>query len=452
MKKRILCAALAAAVTALSLTACGTAENGSGTGAEKDKGSGSEITEASQAQSDTEPVTAAAQPPENSANAINSFSTELFRRCCEEKKGSNVMISPLSVYMALGMLSNAASGDTAEELTNALSGYVKVMDAEVDYASHDPFTVEEINASMRAYLDGTSKDDILNIANSIFVMEQKGITLSDSFRSGITDMYDAEVFFEPFSTSTVDNVNSWVNDKTKQMIPKILNPDDINDDTVAILLNAIAFEGTWTEEFKESQVYDEEFTNYDGSRTTSEFLHGTEEYYISDDYATGFIKPYETGEDGNVYSFVAILPNEDVSVDDYIKWMDADTVTSLVEGKKEADVRIEMPKFSFDDGYSLKEHLSGMGLPVIFTESADFSKLASNGKDDVYVNDVIHKTHIEVDEKGTKAAAATAITKQDNAAVMVEEFYEVVLNRPFVFAIYDHTENIPVFIGTVCNI
>ena len=365
--------------------------------------------------------------------ALNAFSTQLFKQCDDFSPETNTLVSPISVYMALSMVMNGANGDTLTEMEHLLAGSRN--------------SADNINSYALNYLN-SANNNILSIANSMFIMKRDDITINDKFKNKLTQTYGAELFSEVYSEKTVDHINSWVNDKTHKMIPKILDPDSINESTVSVLLNAVAFEGEWTEEYTKDNVTTEDFMNLNGTSTTADYLNSTESIYIENDDAAGFIKPYKTDKNGD-YSFIAILPNEDIDIANYISSLTADTIDSLVNDQTYTDVLVKIPKFTFDSTYSLKNMLSDMGMPSAFYD-ADFSGITTST--DIVIGDVIHKTHIELDEKGTKAAAATAVTMFDNAAAFSpEEPKEVFLTRPFVFMIYDNTYSCPIFIGKLCT-
>ena len=400
---------------------------------------------------DAEPIIEIARPPEIN-DGIRSFSSRLFQRCYEEKKGENALLSPLSAYMALAMVNNGAVGHTQYEICSVLSGYLQYPE-EKDYSYFAELPPEDINDAMQKYVNETNKGSVLDIANAMFIIDRDDVKMNEDFGNIIQQKYGAELFHEVFSEKTVYNINAWASKNTHNMIPDLLSPDDVNQDTVSVLLNAVAFEGKWANEYKDDQIRKDDFHNYDKSTSKVDYLCSTESCYLENDKATGFVKAYQLDENDKRYSFAAILPNEDISIDDYIAGMGEGEITVLMDSRERCDVITKLPKFTFDGDYKLPNALKTLGMPSAFDPAvSDFSNLATT--DDGYnltISNVIQKTHIELDEKGTKAAAATAIIMEKNDAVMeVEEPKEVILNRPFVFVIFDEEEELPVFIGAVC--
>lgn len=440
MKKAI--SAIICALAAASLCACCAA---CGASANNESSQGSDVsTQASTPTETTEqPKGDVAAVPlsenENAKKGISSFTNELFKQCRKSDKGNNTLVSPLSVYMAFGMLNNGAVGATQTEITAALSG-----------AGNSPLATEEINAAMKDYMVSSNDGGILDIANALFIMEKDNITINDAFKTTVSNDYFAEIFYEKYSSQTVNKINGWVSDKTHEMIPSILAPNAVNQDTVSVLVNAAAFEGKWLSPYDpEYDVEELDFTNYSGSTVKADFMISEENAYLTDENAVGFMKYYEPTKGSDNFCFIGILPNEGVDIDEYVASMTDSTISDMVENSVDEYLVVRLPKFSFSNKYSLPSALGAMGIQTAFEPgSADFTGICNSNS--VCVGDVIHDTFIEVDESGTRAAAATAITMEDNAIAEIPmEPITITLDRPFVFAIYDLTDNIPVFIGTV---
>jgi serpin B len=222
--------------------------------------------------------------------------------------------------------------------------------------------------------------------------------------------------------------------------------DEFDPATVMCLVNALAFEAEWSEPYQKGDVNDEKFTKEDGTKQDAELMYSTESSYISDENSSGFIKHYS----GNRFAFAAILPNEDISVSEYINSLDGASLSDMLSNAKNATVRTSLPKFEFEYGVKLNDVLKTMGMTDAFDpKSADFSGISSDNG--LYIGEVMHKTYIQVAEKGTRAGAATSVEMLDGSAEP-EEIYEVYLNRPFIYMLIDLQSNTPLFIGTVMEI
>ena len=182
-------------------------------------------------------------------------------------------------------------------------------------------------------------------------------------------------------------------------------------------------------------------------------MHSYEHKYLDDGNATGFVKDYA----GCRYSFVALLPNEGVSLSDYVETLantSPEKLVTFLSSPKNATVEATMPKFGYDFEMKLNDTLASLGLSDAFDSSkADLSKLGNcSDGNNLYINEVLHKTHIEVGERGTKAGAVTSVEVNTEASMYPEEIKEVTLDRPFVYIIFDNETSTPIFIGSVTDI
>lgn len=375
------------------------------------------------------------KPSDMTLTGLADFSAGLLKNNCgaEIKEGKNVLISPESVLMALGMTANGANGETLAQME-------KVMLGEED--------ISKLNDAMR-YLGqhNPEADGVkVNIANSIWANKEEGFSLKQSFADTVKQLYGAESFCVPFNDGqTLDDINGWVSNNTNGMIPTIL--DEIPPNTELYLINAMAFEAEWYNEYEETDMREGmNFTNFAGEEEQCSFLYSEEAQYFADGSAQAFVKLYKGGN----YAFMGILPNEGVSVSDYIAGLDGEGWYKLWNSREYETVDVLMPEFTYDYNSILNDGLKAMGMELPFTEAADFTGIADYAHDYFYINRVIHKTHIEVDRKGTKAAAATAIEmKCEDACLAVEEPKYIHLDRPFVYAIVDMETGFPVFLGAV---
>lgn len=364
-------------------------------------------------------------------DASGKFSFELFKEC--DEIGENILISPASVMFALGMTANGGVGDTLKEMERVLGG--------------EGANIGDINAFYREYAKKleNAEEIKISIANSIWINKDILTTAKEAFLSACDSFYGADVYRAVFNDETIKLVNKWVKENTDGMIKELLK--EFNGDEAMMLINAIAFDGKWEKTYCEDQVRDTIFTTDEGEETSVQGMYSDERVYIEDENTTGFIKDYKGG-----YRFVALLPDENISIDEYVASLTYDKYKNLMESERRAFVSAMLPKFQYDYGKEMKDALKAMGMPSAFEPSkADFSNMIDDELVKLYIGKVLHKTHIEVGEEGTRAAAVTAVMMDLATEIIEEEKKEVFLNRPFVYMIIDEENEIPLFMGVVRN-
>lgn len=361
-------------------------------------------------------------------NSSADFAIRLFQKARDDNKNS--LISPLSVMLALSMTANGARGETLAQMEALLGGDIPM---------------ETLNEYLYSYIQAlpSEKTAKLNIANSIW-FKDNGFTAEEGFLQKNADYYGAAAYKAPFDGQTLKDMNNWVKQNTDGMIEEIL--DEIDPLAVMYLVNTVLFDAEWENIYKKDEVSGGTFTALDGTRRTVKMMHSEEYRYLTDGKATGFIKPYKNG-----YSFVALLPNDDVALDEYVTALTGAGFTSAIKNAENVPVQATMPKFSYDYDVEMSGALKGLGMTMPFDPSkADFSALGHSPDGNLCIGRVLHKAYIAVDEKGTKAGAATA-AEVNKMSAMPDE-YRVTLDRPFVCAIIDDANGLPIFIGSVTDI
>jgi len=360
-------------------------------------------------------------------DAQMQFAVKLFQETVSRNQAENTLVSPLSVMLALSMTANGADNQTKSQMEAVLGD-----------------SIENLNQNLYSYVQKlpSSNKAKLSIANSIWVKDDGMTEIKPDFLQADADYYQADVYQEDFSQQTCDNINAWVRKHTDNMIDSII--DGINPDAFMYLINALAFDAKWREPYEESKVHDgRTFTNAEGIQKEVTMMTSSENSYLKSEQAVGFIKPYVEG-----YSFAALLPNENLNIDDYISSLDASGLSEILNNAQDTEVIASMPRFKSEFGTLLNDILQSMGMTDAFIqETADFSRMSN--QTGAYIGNVIHKTYIEVDEHGTKAAAVTAVEMDNEAIVEIFEPKLVTLDRPFVYMIIDNETQLPVFIGTV---
>ena len=361
---------------------------------------------------------------------VTDFAIRLFK--ASEESGKNTLISPLSVLCALAMTANGAEEETLAQMEEVLG-----------------MTTEKLNLYLYSYMQNLPQGEKykLSLANSIWFTEDERFTVNHDFLQTNANYYGADIYKAPFDKQTLKDINNWVKQNTDEMIPEIL--DQIPSEAIMYLVNALAFEAEWSEIYEKHQVKDGEFTKEDGTKQDVKFMYGSEGTYLEDEKATGFMKRYKGGK----YAFVAILPNEGVSVSEYIASLDGESLNALLANPQYATVHTSIPKFETEYKVEMSEILKSMGMTEAFDMyNADFEGLGTSTGGNIYISRVLHKTFISVGEKGTKAGAATVVEMKDGAAAEPQEPKEVYLDRPFVYMLIDCENNIPFFIGTMMDV
>ena len=367
----------------------------------------------------------------SSQNAdVTDFAIRLFM--ASEESGKNTLISPLSVLCALAMTANGAEEETLAQMEEVLG-----------------MTTEGLNLYLYSYMQNLPQGEKykLSLANSIWFTEDERFTVNQDFLQANADYYGADIYKAPFNEQTKKDINNWVKQNTDEMIPEIL--DRVPVDAIMYLVNALAFEAEWSAIYEKNQVREGVFTKEDNTKQNVDFMYGSEGTYLDDENAAGFMKYYKGGK----YAFVAMLPDEGVSVSDYIASLTGESVNALLTNPQHTTVYTAIPKFETEYSVEMSEILKDMGMPKAFDpNNAEFEGLGTSNAGNIFISRVLHKTFISVGEKGTKAGAATVVEMADGAAAEPQEPKEVYLDRPFVYMLIDCENNIPFFIGTMMDV
>jgi serine protease inhibitor len=367
--------------------------------------------------------------------AENQFGLDLFQKIYEyDTENDNIMVSPLSVSLALAMTYNGANGETKTAMEKTLKVY--------------GLTSEDINASYQSLVEalkGLDKKVLLEIANAIFY--RNDFNVETDFVSVNKNYYNAEVTPLDFSNQqqSVDIINGWVNDHTNQKIKTII--EQITPLQVMFLLNAIYFKGEWQKEFNEKATEELPFYLEDGSAIQTETMQRLDTLpYMSDELFSAVELAYGKGN----YNMYVFLPKPEKTLQDIIdelnednweKWMESFTVTESVD--------IKFPRYKYEYEIKLNDVLTDMGMGIAFTGSADFTGINRSGG--LLIDYVKHKSFIEVNEEGTEAAAVTVVAIRYTSVGDDPVTVPFHVNRPFFYAITEKSTGAVLFMGTVKN-
>lgn len=368
--------------------------------------------------------------------ASAKFSLKLFQKSVAKNGKKNTVVAPMSVLTALALASNGSAGKTRTELQNVLAGGEKV---------------KRLDKNMRWFNEQltNSKGAKLQTANAIWYNGDGTLKLKSAFKKANRTYFDALVepvdFTDP---TTVDHLNAWISKKTKKLIPKAF--DELDPNTQTVLANTLYFNAKWAKPYDPDTTVKKNFTNAKGAKHKVDMMGATENGYISAKGVKGFVKPYVKG-----YSFVALLPKKGTSLKSFAKKLTGSKFTKLVNGVKDERVITVVPKLdvSYSDDHMGKV-LKKLGIKrALNPDKADFSKMGTPLYGKLYLDEVIHKTRLKLDEDGTEAAAVTAaMVKASSMPFPTAKPKKVTLNRPFVFAIIDNTTKLPLFVGAINDV
>ena len=358
--------------------------------------------------------------------AIGNLGAQLLRAVREP--GVSTLLSPLSVALALSMTANGAAGDTLAEF-EALLG------ADVD-------TVNANAASLLAEYRDLGGSTVSSIADSLWL--DGSLAAREPFLSRCTAFYDAGLYQADLATEqTRRAVNGWVEENTGGMIPEILTEVPA-EDAALLLVNALYLKNTWADEFDPNSTREDSFYAADGTGTVTDFLSNgirQEQYFRTED-AAGVVLPYDDGR----LAFAAVLPDGDL--DAWLESLDGGTFPALIGAAEDTRLLLRLPKFEAEWGGELADALAALGLDTAFDPArADFSGLGTTESGPLFIDSVLHRAKIQVDEEGTEAAASTVVMAPAGAPAPVD-YEELILDRPFCYAIVDLERGVPLFLGT----
>ena len=377
---------------------------------------------------------------------VNSFGLELLKQArtangerAMESEWDHVpfstLVSPLSVFLSLSLLSNGADENTQAQLLDVLAGGA---------------TIDDLNANCSDFMSeyqGLRGSSQCRIANSLWINFGSG--LQDQFVAQCRGVYSAQAYSAELSDPrTVDDINNWVFDKTGGLISQLID-QPFDPDTALVLANALYLKNQWTVEFDPLSTHEMVFHHVGGSDGRVEYLQhfDMELPYIRGEGVQGVVLPYDDGR----LAFFALLPDEPSGLGDWLNTLDGDALDQLLNSREDTMfLRLALPKFEAQWKGDLADILSALGLEDAFDPAkANFSQLG-NDPNGYYIGQVVHAAKIEINEKGTEAAAATAVPMEPTSMPPEEkkEGVTLILDRPFLYGIVDLYTNLPLFLGT----
>jgi serpin B len=383
----------------------------------------------------TTPVGPPSQADERLASANNRFGFSLFAQLSAKQPKENVFISASSVAMALDMTLNGAAGETQQAMMKTL-----------ELQGTSPADVNAANLALRKSLANPDPEVKLSIANSLWL--GKGMDFLRGFIDANTTSYGAKVSGIDFEAADAGKtINDWVKENTGGKIPSIV-PDGPLPGLVCALVNAVYFVGRWSDVFDRAQTKDGPFNLLDGSQKKLPMMSQSGEYeYMKAEDFEAIRLPYGRKR----MAMYIFLPGKQSSLQQFAAKLSAEQWEKWTSGFEESQGKITLPRFRAEYEVKLNDALSAMGMAVAFGPGkADFSKMCGQ-PGAVWIDEVRHKTFVEVDEEGTKAAAATSVGMAGAAAPRPVKPFDMVVDRPFFCAICDRDTNTILFMGAIVS-
>jgi serpin B len=368
----------------------------------------------------------------------SAFVFDLYQRLRTEE--GNLFYSPYSISLALAMIYAGARGETKQQMADTLQFNLP------QDRLHPAFNSLDIELASRGEgAEGKDSEGFrLNIVNAIW--GQRDYKFLTSFLDTLAENYGAGLRTLDFVNAPEEariTINEWVSEQTEGKIEDLIPQGLINILTRLVLTNAIYFNTAWALPFDEDVTRDGTFHLLNGGEVVVPMMRQTESfgYTKGDDY-----QAVELPYDGHELSMVILLPQSN-RFDAFEASLDLERLNTILGKLERRQVSLTMPRFEFESSFSLKDTLAAMGMPVAFSESADFSGMTSNRE--LFIADVVHKAFVSVDEAGTEAAAATAVVIELTA--IAEMPVTINIDRPSIFLIRDIETGAILFVGRVLN-
>lgn len=360
----------------------------------------------------------------------NSFSVDIFRKVLESSTESeNIIISPLSISTALSMTLNGATGATRDSMLKALR--MNGLSPENINSSYKDLTPALLNVDKRV---------LISVANSVWT--EKNFVVKKPFTDILTQFYSTEEkSFDITDPLVPKQVNSWIESKTNGLIKNML--DQLDQNTVMLLINAIYFKGKWNSQFDKANTASGQFFQNGGTVIQVPFMKQTSDFkiYAGDTFSMAEF-PYGQGN----FVMDVILPSDKNGLSNLLPLISTNSLNNWLDQMSERKTIVSFPKFKYGYKKELKDILTGMGMGIAFSDNADFSDIADLA---LKISIVLHQAFIETNEEGTEAAAATVVGIVATAAPAGPFVFN--MDHPFLYIIREKTTNTVLFMGRVVN-
>jgi len=360
----------------------------------------------------------------------NSFAFDIFKKILENTDATeNIIISPLSISLALSMTMNGANGSTKDAMLDALR--VNGINPEDINNSYKNLTEALLNVDQRV---------LISIANSVWT--ENNFDVKSQFKNILTESYNAEAkSFDISDPLTPDIINTWIESKTNGLIKDMV--ESMNENTVMLLINAIYFKGKWKSQFDSESTVQRTFYKSNDMSSEVSMMKQTSDYkiYTGNEFVLAEF-PYGQGN----FVMDIFLPNENDGINTLISYLSDNSFKEMLNQLDERETDLTMPRFKYGFKKQLKDILTELGMGIAFTDIADFSNISDIS---LLINDVTHQAFIETNEEGTEAAAATIV--DIGFTSLPAEPFILNIDHTFLYIIRETTTNTILFMGRVSD-
>jgi len=361
----------------------------------------------------------------------NRFAIDVYKELKEDK--SNLIFSPFSISTAMAMTYAGAENKTAKEFQKTLF-----------FLEDKQLFHQEFNHLFDDITSGKKSSVEFYNANSLWI--QQNFKLKDEFLNITKKYYSSALYYTNFNQKekSAEKINGWVEKNTQNKIKNLIQPSALGSDTRLVLINALYFKGRWDKPFRKEKNSEEPFTTARNEEVTTTFMNGQIKTWYYKDCLKEIIEIPYTNKD---YALMIILPKNYRKLKWVERFLSVRCLERYEKKKERYNVQIAVPRFAIGSEFNLKDIFKELGMEDAFTGSADFSGMTEETK--LYIDQVIHKAIIDVNEEGTEAAAATAVVMRKTSVLMENVTFKA--NRPFIYAIRNTKDGTIYFLGKIMN-
>lgn len=368
------------------------------------------------------------------------WSVNMYNHLRATGEDENILFSPLSIALAMGVMELGAQGSTLKEIRHAM-GYDGLKNGE-EFSFLKDFS-DMVSAEESQY--------VMKIANSLFV--QNGFHINDEFLQMMKKYFNAEVNHVDFSqnVAVANYINKWVENYTNSLLKDLVSPRDFDAVTHLTLINAVYFKGNWKSQFRPENTRTFSFTKDDESEVQIPMMYQQGEFYYGEfsdgsNEAGGIYQVLEIPYEGEEISMMLVLSRQEVPLATLEPLLKAQLIEEWANSVKKQKVEVYLPRFTVEQGIDLKDIFKALGVTEIFIKDANLT--AMSDRKELFLSKVVHKSFIEVNEEGSEAAAASGMIAISRMAVL---YPQVIVDHPFLFLIRNRKAGTILFMGRVMH-